>query len=402
MTRQLVRSAQIRRLLWCSLVGFSGFAVLLSALPLWAVRQGVPAATAGLVTTTATLAATVATQFAVPAVVARLGIGRSLAAALVLLGAPAPVYLLADDPLSLAAVSAVRGVGFGLLTVIGSLLVALLAPRGAHGSTAGLYGLSIALPTLLAVPGAVLVAQRLSFVWVFVLAAAPLLGVPAAFAFGSLGRRGGKGGPEGTDRSWRPSAARAALAPALVLVVVTLAGGGLFTFVPIGLDDAPGLAPLALLVLGAAAALGRWGVGGAADRHGPAALLPAAVLVTAVGAVAMAVGLGLVSCVEAPPACGGRTPAAVLLVVGALAAGAGYGAVQNLTLVSAFADAGPDGSATASTVWNAGYDAGTAAGAALVGAVAAGTGIPMAVGLTAAPVLAVLPVTLALRRRVRR
>lgn len=395
MTWRLLRDQQVRRLLWCSLAGFAGFAALVSALPLWAVREGVPAATAGLVTTTATLVATVATQFAVPAVVARVGIGPALAAALVLLGAPAPAYLLAGDAVPLAAVSAVRGVGFGLLTVIGSLLVALLAPRGAHGSTAGIYGLSIALPTLLAVPGAVLVAQRLSFTWVFVLAAVPLLGVPAALAFGALGRRGAQGGPEAAGRTWRASAARAALAPTLVLVVVTLAGGGLFTFVPIGLQDAPELAPAALLVLGTAAAVGRWVAGGAADRHGPARLLPASVLVTAAGCVAVAVALDRAGSGAEPAA------AVVLLLAGTLAAGAGYGAVQSLTLVSAFADAGPDGSATASTVWNAGFDAGTAAGAALVGAAAAATGIPLAVGLTAAPVLAVLPVTLALRRRPR-
>lgn len=389
-----MRSPQVRRLLWCSLVGFSGFALLLSALPLWAVRQGVPAASAGLATTTATLGATVATQFAVPAVVARVGVGRALAAALVLLGAPTPAYLLAGDAASLAAVSAVRGVGFGLLTVIGSLLVALLAPRGAHGSTAGVYGLSIALPTLVAVPAAVLVAQRLSFVWVFALAAVPLLGVPAALAFGAMGRHDTNGAPGERGRTWQRSAARAALVPTLVLVVVTLSAGGLFTFVPIGLDGEPGLAPVALLVLGSAAALGRWGVGGASDRHGPAALLPAAVLVAAAGAVLVAVGLGLASS-------GQRTPAVVVLAAGALAAGAGYGAVQNLTLVSAFADAGPGGSATASTVWNAGYDTGTAAGAALVGVLAAATSIPVAVGLTALPVLAVLPVTLALRSRAR-
>lgn len=391
-TRQLLRTPQVRRLLWCSLVGFAGFAALVSALPLWAVREGVPAATAGLVTTTATLVGTVATQFAVPAVVARLGIGRSLAVALVLLGAPTPAYLVATDPVGLAAVSAVRGVGFGLLTVIGSLLVALLAPRGAHGSTAGLYGLSIALPTLLAVPGAVLIAQRLSFTWVFVLATVPLLGVPAALAFGPLGRRGADGGPEGTGRTWRPSAARAALAPTLVLVVVTLAAGGLFTFVPIGLGDAPHLAPAALLVLGTAAALGRWAAGGAADRYGPGPLLPPAVLVTAAGAVVVSVALDHASS-------GTGAGVAAVLVAGSLAAGVGYGAVQSLTLVSAFADAGPEGSATASTVWNAGFDAGTAAGAALVGAVAAATGIPIAVGLTAAPVLAALPVALLLRRR---
>ncbi|MFZ5869544.1 MAG: MFS transporter, partial [Actinomycetota bacterium] len=90
--------------------------------------------------------------------------------------------------------------------------------------------------------------------------------------------------------------------------------------------------------------------------------------------------------------------AGALVLAGCAVAGTGYGAVQNLTLLVAFSRSGPSGSATASTVWNAGFDAGTALGAGAVGAVAsAGAGLPGAVALTAVPVLGVLPLVARLR-----
>jgi len=384
-TADLLRTSGVGALVWVSLTGFAGFALLLSSLPLWVSTGGASNAVAGAATTTATLAATVATQFGVPALVARWGIGPSLAGGLVLLGAPAPLYALTADPLAISGISVIRGVGFGLLTVIGSLLVARLAPPGAYGRTAGLYGAAIAVPNLFAVPGAVYLAQNVSFTLVFWLAALPLAGVPVALRYGAMGQRSVAG-----ERAWHPDAARACLAPTTVLVVVTLAGGGLLTFVPIALADSAALAAAALFTVGAAAAVSRWWIGSVADQHGPAGLLLPMVLVTAAGSVVAAAGLA--GGTHATP---GR---AVLVIAGALLAGTGYGAVQNLTLLVAFGLAGPQGSPTASTVWNAGFDTGTALGAFAVGAVAAvGPGLAGATALTALPVLAVLPVVLALR-----
>lgn len=382
--RDLVRTPGVGVLVWCSLTGFGGFALLLSSLPLWAATGEASEATAGLATTTATLVATVATQFAVPALVARAGVGPALAAGLLALGAPAPLYALTADPLALAAVSAVRGVGFGLLTVIGSLLVALLAPQGAYGRTAGLYGVAVAVPNLLAVPGAVYLAENVSFALVFWLGALPVLGVPAALRYRTLGRR-----TDATARAWQPATARASLSPTAVLVAVTLAGGGVLTFLPIALTGDGTLAAAGLFVLGAAAAASRWWIGGVADRRGPAGLLAPTVVLTAAGTLVVAAGLAT---------SGAAGALAVLVLAGCAVAGTGYGAVQNLTLLVAFSRSGPSGSATASTVWNAGFDAGTALGAGAVGAVAsAGAGLPGAVALTAVPVLGVLPLVARLR-----
>ena len=63
------------------------------------------------------------------------------------------------------------------------------------------------------------------------------------------------------------------------------------------------------------------------------------------------------------------------MLVGAAVFGIGFGAAQNLTLLAAFARAGEAGTTAASAMWNAAFDAGTAAGALLLGIVAAGLGL---------------------------
>jgi predicted MFS family arabinose efflux permease len=67
-----------------------------------------------------------------------------------------------------------------------------------------------------------------------------------------------------------------------------------------------------------------------------------------------------------------------LVVLGAAIFGLAYGGAQNLTLLLSFELAGPDRRTPASAAWNATYDAGTAIGALLIGAVAAGSSLTVA------------------------
>jgi hypothetical protein len=67
----LWRLPAVRRLLALTLLGFSSFFLTLASLPSWAVRGGVPAGSAGLVTA-AMLTCTVLVQLAVPALTRRL------------------------------------------------------------------------------------------------------------------------------------------------------------------------------------------------------------------------------------------------------------------------------------------------------------------------------------------
>jgi predicted MFS family arabinose efflux permease len=302
-----------------------------------------------------------------------------LAAGLVALGAPSPLYALDDGLGWLSALSAVRGLGFAVLTVLGASLAARVATRERRGESVGIYGLAIAIPNLVAVPAGVALVLDGHAGWLAWLAASPVLGlllVPALFRALPAPPRPG---PAGTGRA----AARAALAPSLVLFVVTLAGGGLITFVPIERPDGA-LATVALLLFGITGAVTRWRSGLLADRlAGGRALLPGSLVVAAVGMLTVAAGLGAGD---------------AWVLIGSALLGAGYGAAQNLTLLAAFTRAGEGGTTAASAMWNASFDAGTAAGALLLGFLAAGVGLPWTYAVVAGGLAATLPVAVAAGR----
>ena len=365
----LWRVPALQALVGATTLGFASYCLTLASLPAYAVAGGTHATTAGAVTTVFLLV-TIAVQMTVPALTARFGIGPVLAVGLVALGAPAPLYVLSDGLGWLSAVSAVRGAGFAVLTVLGSTLAALVAPPGRRGESIGLYGLAIAVPNLVAVPAGVALVLAGHPGWVAWLAASPVLAVPLVPRLVRAVPAGASSPGPGSRR-----AALAALAPSSVLLVVTLAGGALVTFLPIERPDG-GLATAALIAFGITGALTRWRAGVLADRVGHRLLLPAGVGVGAVGLVLVAVGL---------------QGADALLLAGAAVFGAGFGAAQNLTLLAAFGRVGDAGTTTASALWNASFDAGTAVGALVPGFVAAAVGLPWTYAIVAAVLVAALP-----------
>ena len=365
----LWRLPAVRALAGATVLGFTSFTLTLASLPAYAVAGGAATDIAGLVTAVF-LAATVAGQSAVPALTARFGPGPVLAVGLVALGAPSPLYAVDDGLLWLSAVSAVRGLGFAVLTVLGATLAARVAPPERRGESIGLYGLAIAVPNLAFVPAGAALVLGGHAAWMAWLAAAPVLALPLVPGV----VRGVRAEPR-TGTSSSRAAVLAALTPSAVLLVVTLAGGGLVTFLPIERPDGV-LATATLLVFGITAALGRWRAGVLADRAGTRLLLPLALLLSAGGMAVVALGL---------------SAGAGWVLAGAAVFGAGYGAVQNLTLVTAFARAGEGGATTASAVWNASFDAGTAVGALVLGLVAAGIGLPWTYVLVAGVLLLTLP-----------
>jgi predicted MFS family arabinose efflux permease len=330
------------------------------------------------VVTAVFLLVTIAVQLTVPALTARFGVGPVLVAGLLAMGLPSPFYVLGDSVEWISVLSAVRGAGFAVLTVLGATLAAQVAPPERRGESIGLYGLAIAVPNLIAVPAGVALVLDGHIGWVAWLAASPVLGaflVPVLMR--STAPQPGPG-PTGTRRA----AMRAALAPSLVLFVVTLAGGGLVTFLPIERPDGV-VATVALLVLGLTGAVTRWRAGLLADRLGGRLLTPLALVASAVGMVLTAVGLW------AGP---------VWVVIGAAVFGAGYGATQNLTLLAAFARAGEAGTTTASAMWNIAFDAGTAVGALALGLLAAGIGLDWTYVVVAGLLAAALPLASAAAR----
>ncbi|MGY1841830.1 MULTISPECIES: MFS transporter [unclassified Modestobacter] len=372
----------VRSLFSLNLLGFLSYSLLLSALPAHAAAVGYGLTAAGSVTTVF-LGVTVLGQLAVPALVNRLGVTPVLIGGLLAIGLPSPFYLLSDDLGWFAAVSAVRGLGFAVITVLGSTIAAQVVPPERRGESIGLYGLAIAVPMLGAVPGGTALTLAGHFGWVAALAAAPAL---ACVFVPALGRAMAKVETPSTRPGSARRAVRASVAPSLVLLVVTFAAAGFFTFLPIERPDGA-LAPVALLCYGLTSGLARWRVGVLVDRLGARALLPGTLAVGVAGLLLIAWGL----------VAGGAAGAAAVLG-GSLLLGVTYGAVQNLTLVVALARAGSGPPATVSAVWNACYDSGTATGALLVGAVAAGVGLPWTYVLIAALLAAALPLATVLGR----
>jgi predicted MFS family arabinose efflux permease len=347
---------------------------------LWVVAGGATAAGAGLVNGVL-LVATVLTQLAVPRALATWGTGRVLVAGLVLLGAPAPAYLLSERLPWVLILSAVRGAGFGILTVIGSAVVARLVPASRRGAGIGVYGLSVAVPNLVLLPGSVPVVYRWGFGPVFWVGALPLLGVPAALGLARVLRKTERAGRGPGDKG--PAAGLRTLSgivsPTIVLFSVTMAGGALVTFAP-QLTDAR-TAALMLLTMGLTAALARWLVGTLADRLGARAFL-APILTCAAAALGW--------CAWAV-----SRQQDVALVAAATVLGGCYGALQNLTLVAAFAAVQPSQIAATSAGWNIGFDAGTATGSVFAGAVAAAYSFPVSLATLAAACLLAVGLTVA-------
>ncbi|MGV0744087.1 MFS transporter [Mycolicibacterium sp. XJ870] len=341
-------------LLAAAALGFTGFAVLLPVAPMWAVHIGADNLGAGLVNSVL-MACTVVSQLLVARLLRKVGTPVTLAIGLVLLGAPALVHMFADSLWSVLVLAALRGFGFGILTVCGVDGIAGLVAQERRGRAVGAYGLAIAAPQFVLTPAAPWLAEHVSFEAVFVLAAAPLLAVPLALAF----TRPVPAPPDSQDGHLRVP--RGLLSPIAALVVITASGGAILTFAPQFSSAAVSFA--ALLGVTGAAALARWLIGGLADRFGPARFIDPMLYLGAVGLVLIAAGI---------------LHGGVIVIAGAVLVGVAYGALQNVTLVQAFAATGEQARGAVSVAWNVGFDAGTGLGALAVGALATSGSFPLA------------------------
>ncbi|WP_066586808.1 MFS transporter [Cellulomonas timonensis] len=366
--RSLWRSSTVRALFATNLLGFVSFSATLGALPLRAAQHGHPEAVVGTVTGVM-LTVTVATQLVAGSLMRRWGVRTLLLVGAVLMGAPSPLYLVASDLGSLYVLSAFRGVGFALLTVVGAVAIPRAAPRQRQGEAIGIYGLSAAIPNMLVVSAATALTLDGRFAVVAWLAAAPLLAPLVARGLPADRVGAGPGPGTGGQGSLVPTLRRLLL-PTVTLFLVTLCGGGLVTVLPLQRPDGAVVA-VALLVYGATGTIARWRVGHVTDRHGHRLVTPLLLATGAAGLAAVALGLGG----------GGAGGATAALVAGAGLFGVAFGALQSVTLDVSLARVPTAHAPTASSVWNAAFDGGTAAGAALRGYLA-GTAVggPAAMG----------------------
>lgn len=354
---------------------FGGFALLLPVVPLWTVHQGAGSVVAGA-STGVFMASTVLAQFAVPAFVRAFGYRAGLVLGALLIGVPTPLLAVFASAPAILAVSFVRGLGFGLLTVCASALIAELLPAASVARGSGLYGLAVGVPQLVGLPSGTAIAENWGFVPVFVLATAlplvallPTLGVPRSRPKDDSLRGGLRGALDVAGATWQPW---------LPMLAVSTGYGALATFLPIVLD--PSTAAVALLVAPGAAMLTRWLAGHYSDRTAaPGRMLLPALFAGGAGLL----GFALVS------ESGGSTAGAVVAVVSVAVFGVGFGVVQNDALVAMFARIP---AAQASVAWNVAFDAGQGLGAVAVGALISATTVGTSFTLLAVAALAVLPV----------
>ncbi len=369
-----------------TVAGFSGYAALLPTSPLWAVEGGATEAGAGFVNGVLLLF-TVLTQLFVPGLLRRFGWSAVMCTGLLLMGLPALGHIVSNDLWAILALSAVRGVGFGIMTVTGSAAVAELVEPARRGKAIGAFGLAIALPNLIVLPLAPWLAQTWSFTWVFVIAAAPLLGIVPAMALGRVLHDPLAAADDmvgaGDDMS-RGTASLLLMRPTVLLLGVTLCGGALTTFAP-QMVDSGAASTAALFGIGATGALSRWGMGGLSDRFGTHRFIWPLTLLTV-----LAMALAAWTVTDSAP-----SPSVLaLFVVAVCLVGISYGGLQNLTLVLAFEVVTRGHFRLASAVWNVGFDLGTGLGSVLVGLLAAGFGFGTSLLVAAAISLCTLPLAL--------
>jgi predicted MFS family arabinose efflux permease len=344
------------------MVGASlSFFLLLSVVPAYAAERGGGGA-AGLATGSLMLA-TVLGELVTPRLVARFGYRLTLIAGLFLLGAPALVLTVSGHAAWIAAVCFVRGLGFALTIVAGGALTASLIPDQRRGEGLALVGVVSGVPSLIALPLGLWLADRVGYGPVAVTG-----GLAALAAIGFV-----LGLPDRADRSEQPLGVvrglrtGALLRPVLVFAATATAAGIVVTFLPLAVPSASaGVVAVALFVQPAASTVTRWLAGRHGDRHGSARLVLPGLLLSAAGVLVIA-----------------PTTNPVAVVAGTALFGAGFGITQNATLALMYTRVSAASYGTVSALWNLAYDGGMGVGAAGFGVTAGLTGYPWAFALTA-------------------
>ncbi|MER7179418.1 MFS transporter [Streptomyces hyaluromycini] len=332
--------------------GFTSFYLLLSVVPEYALHGGAGPSGAGL-TTGALMATTVAVQPLVPRLQRAWGRSATLALGGVLLGLPCLALNLSDTLPALLALSLLRGCGFGVVVVIGVAAVADLTPTSQWGRGLGLYGAVVGTAGIIGSPLGLWMVHRSGYSLVFIAGAVAAVGVLVAAI------RTAPVHPASARTHIRlRSAVRPLALPFLIEAASTTAYGVVFTFLPSTLESSPDwTAPVALLVVQATCTVTRLFSGGLIDRLGGPTLLVPAIAMTAAGM------------------CGSVFRHDPLVVIaGAALFGAGFGVIQNATLVVMLRASQHAGVEIGSVAWNLAFDAGTGVGAVAGGLVLGAAG----------------------------
>lgn len=323
-------------------MGFASMYVLFTVAPVLAFEIGGSVA-AGLATTVF-MVFTIVAQLCTPMALRRFAPSVILGGALLLLAVPSLAYLTEPSFAVILVAAALRGVGFGLVTIVCTVLVTVYSTSGREGSALGVYGLSTSLTGVVApVLGLVMLEwwRPLPAIFAFVI---PVAGL---FLLGVI-RRVSPAPRSGSSSS--NSEPRVPIAPMLltlgIFFPVAIAYGSVYTFLPLATAGAAA----ALFIFGIGFAAGRLAGGRLVDTWTARAVLVPGILVATVGMVLLALSLD-----------SGTAWIAVLPL------GIAAGVVASSSLAGMMKAASSHEYGVVSTAWNLTFDLGIAIGGLGVG-----------------------------------
>ena len=355
--------------------GFTGMFLLFAVVPVLGSRSlGVVGA--GLATTVFMLT-TVLTQFLVPFLLTRIPPARLMGASLLLLGIPALGYLVDLPSWMFLLVTAIRGIGFGLITIVSVSLSAHFAPAGRHGAAQGALGLVTSLSGVVS-PGLALWllenTSRLLPIGMGVVI--PLVGLVFLAPIAQASPRP-VSTPHDPAQGSRAPLHWTLLLPAAVFLPSSVAYGALYTFVP--LESA--VAAAALIAVGVGYVAGRTTGGRMADRWGMGRVLISATVIGALGVAVM-----------------GAFPRDLMVIAMSAVLGATIGAAGTASLTGMLRMVEPSRFGVASMTWNATFDIGILVSGLLGGFLIATAGVSVAIAVLAAWLAVMAVIGLVLRR----
>jgi len=366
---------------------FGAWSILLPVVPLAVIDSGGSATLAGG-STGIFMAFTVATQIVSPWLLRRWGYRRVMALSAFTLGVPAFGHLLGTEAWIVLLFSAMRGVGFGALTVSESALIAELSPVRLLGKATGMIGVFTGLGQMIFLPLGLFMADSLGYASTYITAGLiGFLGFAMCLRIPKIKVTLAEDNDEEVNIIRVPTW-KLVLVPALALTTFSMSYGAISSFLSPAmqeLDAARGasLAGIMLSIVGGAAMIFRYFAGVVADRTGtPGSLYIPSQIMAIIGVGTISLTLFMESSIW-------------WLVLGAVLFGGAFGIAQNEALLSMFDRLPRERVSEASAIWNIFYDSGTGLGSTLLGAMVAGYGYDGAFGAGVAILIAGLLLTTA-------
>ena len=363
---------------------FGAWSLLLPVVPTAVLDAGGAESLAGL-STGVFMLFTVITQIFTPWLLRKFGFRVVMVVSAFLLGGPAFGYMLGMEPGVLLTVSAIRGVGFGALSVAEAAIIAELVPLRLLGRATGTLGLFVGASQMVALPLGLGLVDVVGYNGVFAIGAS--VGLVALFSAVLIPTI-----PPSVEEHITPNVIRVptwhlVLVPALALMFITTAYGAITNFLPAAmrdLDAARGaaLGGVMLGLLNLAAMASRYYAGRVTDRTGQ----PGSVLIPFQVCAALGVFMTAVILVLGLPV---WTVAFAVIFYGL-----GFGAAQNEALTMMFYRLPRSKASQASAIWNISFDSGTGIGSTVYGMMLVGMSFAPMFGIAATVILVGLAVTL--------